>query len=164
MNMPSRDWSIVRLRTGIKPTHRIGDLSYVEHLKTKNRPGHLVLSGSARTGSDRTVHGRSPSWPWTVSSSVSPYWPFRHSVFSNTLWHFVFNKKSIQLKIFVLFQIQKSLKFSQKSNFSRGFWLIASFDWILNVTLILAILLPRSKYWANLYVINNVVGSMIQFQ
>jgi hypothetical protein len=55
MNMPSRDWSIVRLRTGIKPTHRIGDLYYVEHLKTKNRPGHLVLSGSARTGSARTV-------------------------------------------------------------------------------------------------------------
>jgi len=66
MNMPSRDWSIVRLRIGVKPTHRIGDLSYVEHLKTKNRPSHLVLSGLARTGSSRTraartVHGRSPS-------------------------------------------------------------------------------------------------------
>ena len=96
MNMPSRNWSTpFHLRRLPNLRIWIGYQCYVEHLKTKNRPCHLVTSGTVRP----------QPGVWTVSSSVSPYWPFRHSVFSalNTLWHFVFNKKSIQLFRCVLF-------------------------------------------------------------
>ena len=105
MNMPSRNWSTpFHLRRLPNLRIWIGYQCYVEHLKTKNRPCHLVTSGTVRP----------KPGVWTVSSSVSPYWPFRHSVFSalNTLWHFVFNKKSIQL-FFLVFILHIYEHFTQ---------------------------------------------------